>query len=95
MAFWKPAENEHVVARRPVGSMKLNAFIKEFPKVYPCGIAEANMIKVAAGLTIGGKILYHYLANFQPEGCTTRYDSLWPTVVKKCKNLCQSCRFNF
>ncbi len=41
------------------GSLKLNAFMKEFPDRYiQCGIAEANMIGVAAGLTIGGKIPY-------------------------------------
>src|SRR5690606_41848882 len=41
------------------GSLKLNAFIKEFPgRFVQCGIAEANMIGVAAGLAIGGKIPY-------------------------------------
>jgi transketolase len=41
------------------GSLKLNAFMKEFPdRFIQCGIAEANMIGVAAGLTIGGKIPY-------------------------------------
>jgi len=41
------------------GSLKLNAFIKEFPdRFIQCGIAEANMIGVAAGLTIGGKVPY-------------------------------------
>src|SRR5438105_3422418 len=41
------------------GSMKLNQFIKEFPERFvQCGIAEANMISIAAGLTIGGKIPY-------------------------------------
>lgn len=40
-----------------VGSLKMDAFIAEFPERFiQCGIAEANMIDVAAGLTIGGKI---------------------------------------
>jgi len=39
------------------GSLKLGAFIKSFPSRFiEAGIAEANMIAMAAGLTIGGKI---------------------------------------
>ena len=41
------------------GSLKLQGFMKEFPERFvQCGIAEANMIGIAAGLTIGGKIPY-------------------------------------
>jgi len=40
-----------------IGSLKMDAFVAEFPERFiQCGIAEANMINVAAGLTIGGKI---------------------------------------
>lgn len=40
-----------------VGSLKLDAFIKEFPERFvQCGIAEANMTGIAAGMTVGGKI---------------------------------------
>lgn len=39
------------------GSLKMNAFEKEFPeRFYQVGIAEANMMGLAAGMTIGGKI---------------------------------------
>jgi transketolase len=39
------------------GSMKIGSFIKDFPeRFFQVGIAEANMIGIAAGLTIGGKI---------------------------------------
>jgi transketolase len=39
------------------GSLKMDAFAKEFPeRFFQAGIAEANMIGVAAGLAIGGKI---------------------------------------
>ena len=39
------------------GSLKMDAFQKEFPERFiQVGIAEANMIGIAAGLTIGGKI---------------------------------------
>ena len=40
-----------------IGSLKLDNFIKENPeRFFQTGIAEANMICIAAGLTIGGKI---------------------------------------
>ena len=40
-----------------VGSLKMDAFIKEFPeRFFQIGIAEANMMGIAAGMTIGGKI---------------------------------------
>jgi transketolase len=39
------------------GSLKMDAFAKEFPeRFFQAGIAEANMIGVAAGLALGGKI---------------------------------------
>jgi len=40
-----------------IGSLKMDQFIKENPeRFFQIGIAEANMIGIAAGLTIGGKI---------------------------------------
>ena len=42
-----------------VGSLKMNDFINENPdRFFQVGIAEANMMGIAAGLTIGGKIPY-------------------------------------
>ena len=39
------------------GSLKMNAFAAEFPERFvECGIAEANMVGVAAGLALTGKI---------------------------------------
>ena len=41
------------------GSLKLNDFAKNHPeRFFQTGIAEANMIGMAAGMTIGGKIPY-------------------------------------
>ena len=54
-------KNPNIVALTAdlAGSLKLNQFMKEFPeRFFQCGIAEANMIGVAAGMTIGGKIPY-------------------------------------
>jgi len=68
------------------GSLKLNDFIKEFPdRFIQCGIAEANMIGVAAGLTIGGKIPFTTtFANFS----TSRvYDQIRQSVAYSNKNV--------
>src|ERR1700748_2210928 len=54
-------KNPNIVALTAdlAGSMKLQTFIKENPERFiQCGIAEANMIGIAAGLTIGGHIPY-------------------------------------
>src|ERR1700754_1875171 len=81
-------KNENIVALTADlgGSLKLNAFIKEFPdRFVQCGIAEANMIGVAAGLTIGGKIPYTTtFANFS----TSRvYDQVRQSVAYSDKNV--------
>lgn len=68
------------------GSLKLDAFIKEFPDRYvQVGIAEANMIGIAAGLTIGGKIPFATtFANF----ATGRvYDQIRQSVAYSKKNV--------
>jgi transketolase len=80
--------NPNVVALTAdlAGSLKLNAFIKEFPdRFIQCGIAEANMIGVAAGLTIGGKIPFTTtFANFS----TSRvYDQIRQSVAYSGKNV--------
>jgi transketolase len=69
-----------------LGSMKLNAFIKEFPERFvQCGIAEANMIGIAAGLTIGGKIPYTTtFANFSTGRV---YDQIRQSVAYSGKNV--------
>lgn len=68
------------------GSMKIGSFIKTFPERYvQCGIAEANMIGIAAGLTIGGKIPYTTtFANFS----TSRvYDQIRQSIAYSGKNV--------
>ena len=40
-----------------IGSLKMNAFKNEFPeRFFQTGISEANMMGIAAGMTIGGRI---------------------------------------
>ena len=69
-----------------VGSLKMEAFIKEFPdRFIQCGIAEANMIGIAAGLTIGGKIPYTTtFANFSTGRV---YDQIRQSVAYSNKNV--------
>ncbi len=69
-----------------IGSLKMDAFIKEFPeRFYQIGIAEANMIGISAGLTIGGKIPFAgTFANF----ATGRvYDQIRQSVAYSGKNV--------
>lgn len=68
------------------GSLKMDDFIKEFPeRFFQVGIAEANMISVAAGLTIGGRIPFTgTFANFS----TSRvYDQIRQSVAYSNKNV--------
>src|SRR5579872_4008046 len=69
-----------------LGSMKLNQFIKEFPERFiQCGIAEANMIGIAAGLTINGKIPFTTtFANFSTGRV---YDQIRQSVAYSGKNV--------
>jgi len=80
--------NSNIVALTAdlLGSMKLNQFIKEFPERFvQCGIAEANMISIAAGLTIGGKIPYTTtFANFSTGRV---YDQIRQSVAYSGKNV--------
>ena len=68
------------------GSFKLGPFMKEFPaRFIEVGIAEANMIGIAAGLTIGGKIPYTTtFANFSTGRV---YDQIRQSVAYSEKNV--------
>lgn len=81
-------KNKNVVALCAdlTGSLKMDAFKKEFPERFvQCGIAEANMMGVAAGLTIGGKIPFAgTFANF----ATGRvYDQIRQSIAYSDKNV--------
>ncbi len=68
------------------GSMRMDEFIKEFPERFiQVGIAEANMMGVAAGLTIGGKIPYTgTFANFSTGRV---YDQIRQSIAYSNKNV--------
>jgi transketolase len=69
-----------------IGSLKMDAFVKEFPeRFFQAGIAEANMIGMAAGLTIGGKIPFTgTFANFSTGRV---YDQIRQSVAYSQKNV--------
>jgi transketolase len=68
------------------GSLKMDAFEKEFPqRFFQTGIAEANMISIAAGMTIGGKIPFTgTFANFSTGRV---YDQIRQCVAYSHKNV--------
>jgi transketolase len=68
------------------GSLKMDAFAKEFPdRFFQVGIAEANMMGIAAGLTIGGKIPFTgTFANFSTGRV---YDQIRQSIAYSEKNV--------
>jgi len=68
------------------GSLKMDAFAKVYPdRFFQAGIAEANMIGMAAGLTIGGKIPFTgTFANFSTGRV---YDQIRQSVAYSGKNV--------
>ena len=81
-------KNENVVALCAdlTGSLKMDDFKKNHPdRFFQVGIAEANMIGIAAGLTIGGKILFTgTFANFSTGRV---YDQIRQSVAYSGKNV--------
>ena len=69
-----------------VGSLKMGDFIKEFPeRFFQIGIAEANMMGVAAGLATAGKIPFTgTFANFSTGRV---YDQLRQSIAYSDKNV--------
>lgn len=68
------------------GSLKMNAFQNAFPdRFYQVGIAEANMMGIAAGMTIGGKIPFTgTFANFSTGRV---YDQIRQSIAYSEKNV--------
>ena len=80
--------NENVVALCAdlTGSLKMNGFEKAAPeRFFQIGIAEANMIGMAAGMTVGGKSPYTgTFANFSTGRV---YDQIRQSVAYSKKNV--------
>lgn len=81
-------QNKEVVALCAdlTGSLKMDAFKKDFPdRFFQVGIAEANMMGIAAGLTIGGKIPFTgTFANFSTGRV---YDQIRQSIAYSEKNV--------
>ena len=81
-------KNENVVALCAdlIGSLKMEAFIEAHPERFvQVGIAEANMMGIAAGLTIGGKIPFTgTFANFSTGRV---YDQIRQSIAYSGKNV--------
>jgi len=82
------AQNESIVALCAdlTGSLKMNAFQNAFPnRFFQVGIAEANMMGIAAGMTIGGKIPFTgTFANFSTGRV---YDQIRQSIAYSKKNV--------
>ena len=81
-------KNENVVALCAdlIGSLKMDEFIKNHPeRFFQIGIAEANMMGIAAGMTIGGKIPFTgTFANFSTGRV---YDQIRQSIAYSDKNV--------
>ncbi|HUQ97538.1 MAG TPA: hypothetical protein VM010_07730, partial [Chitinophagaceae bacterium] len=81
-------KNKNIVALTAdlAGSLKLQQFMKEFPERFvQVGIAEANMMGIAAGMTIGGKIPFTTtFANFSTGRV---YDQIRQSIAYSNKNV--------
>ncbi|MEO8067208.1 MAG: transketolase C-terminal domain-containing protein [Flavobacteriales bacterium] len=81
-------KNDQVVALCAdlTGSLKMDAFAKHFPqRFFQVGVAEANMMGIAAGLTIGGKIPFTgTFANFSTGRV---YDQIRQSIAYAGKNV--------
>ena len=81
-------QNDEVVALCAdlLGSLKMNAFVKAFPeRFFQVGVAEANMMGIAAGLATAGKIPYTgTFANFSTGRV---YDQIRQSIAYSHKNV--------
>ena len=81
-------ENENIVGLCAdlTGSLKMNGFAEAFPeRFFQTGISEANMIGMAAGLTIGG--LIPFTGTFANFSTGRVYDQIRQSVAYSNKNV--------
>lgn len=81
-------EREDIVALCAdlTGSLKLNAFAEKFPdRFFQVGIAEANMMGIAAGLATAGKV--PFTATFANFSTGRVYDQIRQSIAYSGKNV--------
>ena len=82
----KNDENVVALCADLVGSLKMQDFIDEFPtRFFQTGIAEANMMGMSAGLTIGGKI--PFAGTFASFATGRVYDQIRQSIAYSGKNV--------
>lgn len=68
------------------GSVKMDGFAKEFPERFiQCGIAEANMVGIAAGMSLCGKV--PFIGGFAEFVTGRIYDQIRQVVAYSNKNV--------
>ncbi len=80
--------NENVVALAAdlAGSLKMSKFMEAFPeRFFQVGVAEANMMGMAAGMTIGGKI--PFTGSFANFSTGRVYDQIRQSIAYSRKNV--------
>lgn len=81
-------KNPNVVALAAdlAGSLKMNSFAERFPeRFFQVGVAEANMMGIAAGMTIGGKI--PFTGSFANFSTGRVYDQIRQSIAYSGKNV--------
>lgn len=81
-------ENPEVVALTAdvTGSVKMDGFAKAFPERFvQCGIAEANMVGIAAGMSLSGKV--PFIGGFAEFVTGRIYDQIRQVVAYSNKNV--------
>ncbi len=81
-------ENPEVVALTAdvTGSVKMDGFAKTFPERFvQCGIAEANMVGIAAGMSLSGKV--PFIGGFAEFVTGRIYDQIRQVVAYSNKNV--------
>ncbi len=82
----KSHENVVALCADLTGSLKMDAFAKEFPeRFFQAGIAEANMMGMAAGMTIGG--LVPFTGTFANFSTGRVYDQIRQSIAYSGKNV--------
>ncbi len=82
----RASENVVALCADLTGSLKMDTFAKEFPdRFFQAGVAEANMMGVAAGLANGGKV--PFVGTFANFATGRVYDQIRQVIAYSNKNV--------
>ena len=87
----KEHENLVVLDADLAAATKTGVFKKVFPERHiDCGIAECNMMGVAAGLATTGKV--PFASSFAMFAAGRAFEQIYRISEAECKNWCDTCR---